>query len=146
MEILNYTLIAAVVSIGLILGRVLAWIAKEEIRPGKNYFLILQKALFCAAVILLMFLNRTNVHYMWIGALVIFVYLYYYKKISSEIVYGVLGLVFYLSVKTEYFLIASSLIFLYGLPTGTLLKDKKKIALNLLLFLLVAVGLFLLLK
>lgn len=146
MEILNYVLIAVVVSIGLISGKVLAWIAKEEIRSGKKYFIILQKALFCGAIILLMFLNKTNVHYIWIGALVIFVYLYYYKKISPEIVYAVLGLVFYLSVKTEYFLIASSLIFLYGLPSGTLLKDKKKIALNLLLFLVVAVGLFLLLK
>ena len=146
MEILNYVLIAVVVSIGLILGRVLAWIAKEEIRPGKNYFLILQKILFCAAVILLMYLNKANVHYIWAGALVIFVYLYYYKKISPEIVYGVLGLVLYLATKTEHFLLAGSLIFLYGFPTGTLLKDKKKIALNLLLFLLVAIGLFLLLK
>ena len=146
MEILNYVLIATLVSTGLILGRVLANIAKEEIKPGKKYLIILQKLLFCSAIILLMYLNKTNVHYIWIGALVIFVYLYYYKKISPEIVYAVLGLVFYLSVKTEYFLIASSLIFLYGLPSGTLLKDKKKIALNLLLFLVVAVGLFLLLK
>jgi hypothetical protein len=146
MEILNYALVAIVISIGLILGRVLAWIAKEEIRPGKNYFLILQKALFCAAVIALMFLNRTNVHYIWAGALIIFVYVYYYKKISPEIVYGVLGLVFYLSSKTEYFLLASSLIFLYGLPSGTLLKNKEKIALNLLVFLVVSIGLFLLLK
>ena len=144
MEILNYVLAALVVSTGIILGRILARIAKEEIRPGKKYFLIIQKSLFCAAIVFLMYLNKTNVHYIWIGALIIFTYLLYFKKINPMIISAVLGLAVYLSSKTDYFVVISSLTFLYWLPIGTLLKNKKKIALNLIVFLVVAIGLFIL--
>ena len=146
MEILNYSLVVLVIAIGLILGRVLAWMAKEEIKAGKKYFLLLQKALFCAVIFTLMYANKTNAQYTWIGAVIIFAYLAYFKKVNITITYVVLALAVYLSTKTDYFLLASSLAFLYGLPTGTLLKDKKFIALNLIVFLVTAAGMFLILK
>jgi hypothetical protein len=146
MEILNYALVAVVIAIGLILGRMLAWMAKEEVRPGKKYFLLLQKILFCAVIVTLMYANKTNVHYIWIGAVIIFAYLVYFKKVNTVITYAVLALGVYLSTKTDYFLLASSFAFLYGLPTGTMLKNRKFIALNLIVFLVVAIGLFLIVK
>lgn len=145
MEILNYALVALVVSLGVLLGRVLAWIAKEEIKPGKKYFLILQKILFCAVVFLLMYFNKANVHYTWIGGLVIFAYLSWFKKIPSYVVSAVLGAGLYLATLTENFLLISAVIFLYGFPAGSLIKNKKEIALNILIFLVVAIGAFLLL-
>jgi len=146
MEILNYVLIATLVSTGLILGRVLANIAKEEIKPGKKYLIILQKLLFCSAIILLMYLNKTNVHYIWSGSIVIFSYLLFFNKICPGQVYVLFGVLFYLFTKTEYFLPASALLFLYGFPTGTLLKSKKILALSTVLFLASAISLFLILK
>ncbi|MBW2986663.1 hypothetical protein KY333_04805 [Candidatus Woesearchaeota archaeon] len=144
MEILNYALAALVVSTGLILGKILARIAKEEIKPGEKYFLIIQKSLFCAVIVFLMYLNKTNVHYIWIGGLIIFTYLLYFKKINPAVLSAVLGLAVYLSSKTDYFVVISSLTFLYWLPVGTLMKKKKEIALNLIVFLIVAIGLFIL--
>lgn len=146
MEILNYALIALIVSLGLLSGRIIAWIAKEEIKPGKKYFLILQKILFCAVVFLLMYFNKTNVHYTWIGGLVIFAYLSWFKKIPSYIISAVLGITLYLATLTENFLLISAVIFLYGFPAGSLIKNKKEIALNIVIFLVVAVGLFFLQK
>lgn len=146
MEILNYALIALIVSLGLLSGRIIAWIAKEEIKPGKKYFLILQKVLFCAVVFLLMYFNKTNVHYTWIGGLVIFAYLSWFKKIPSYIISAVLGITLYLATLTENFLLISAVIFLYGFPAGSLIKNKKEIALNIVIFLVVAVGLFFLQK
>lgn len=143
MEILNYALVALVVSIGLILGRILAWIAKEEIKPGKKYLLILQKALFCAIAAVLMYANRTNVHYVWIGGLIIFAYLSFFKKINHLIISAILGAGFYISSNTDQFLLTSALIFLYGMPAGSLMKNKKELALKIALFLLFAIGLFL---
>ncbi len=146
MEILNYALVALIISLGLLSGRIIAGIAKEEIKQGKKYFLILQKILFCTVVFLLMYFNKTNVHYTWIGGLVIFAYLSWFKKIPSYIISVVLGILLYLAALTDNFLLISAIIFLYGFPTGSLIKNKKEIALNIVLFLVVAIGAILLLK
>jgi len=146
MEILNYALVALIISLGLLSGRIIAGIAKEEIKQGKKYFLILQKILFCTVVFLLMYFNKTNVHYTWIGGLVIFAYLSWFKKIPSYIISAVLGITLYLATLTENFLLISSVIFFYGFPAGSLIKNKKEIALNIVIFLVVAVGLFFLQK
>jgi len=146
MEILNYALVALVVSIGLILGKILAKIAKEEIKPGKKYLLILQKVLFCAIAAVLIYSSRTNVHYVWIGGLIIFAYLSFFKRINHLIISAILGIGFYLSSSTDHFLLISALIFLYGLAAGSLFKEKKMIAGNLIVFLAVSLLLFLVLK
>ena len=146
MEILNYALVALVVSIGVILGRILAWIAKEEIKPGKKYLLILQKALFCIIAAVLIYTNRTNVHYVWIGGLILFAYLSFFKKINHLVTSAILGAGFYLSSNTDQFLLTSALIFLYSLPAGSLIKNKKLLAGNLIIFLAVSLLLFLVLK
>ena len=143
MEILNYALIAVIASLGIISGRILARVAKEEIKPGTKYLLILQKALFCLATALLMYFNRTNAHYIWIGALVIFAYLSWFKKIPSYAVSVILGILLYLASLTENFVLISSVIFLHGLPQGSLIKSKKETALSTILLLIVALLLFL---
>ncbi|MBD3303937.1 hypothetical protein GF343_02235 [Candidatus Woesearchaeota archaeon] len=142
MEVINYVLAAVVAALGLVSGRALARIAKEEIKPGKKYFLILQKFLFCLTVFLVMHFNRTNVHYTWTGALIIFVYLSWSKKIPTYFISVILGLGMYLASLTGSFLLISGVIFLYGLPAGSLMKNKKEIILNIVVFLAVAAGMF----
>jgi len=146
MEILNYALLALIAGLGLLSGRILAWLAKEEIKPGKKYFLILQKFLFCLTAFLLMYFNRTNVHYAWIGVLVLFVYLSWFKKISSYAMSAVLGAGIYLASLTDNLVLISGIIFLHGFPAGTLIRNKKEIILNIAVFLAVSIGLFFLLK
>lgn len=146
MEILNYALVALVASLGLVTGKILARIAKEEIKQGKKYLLILQKILFCTAVITLMYLNRENVHYSWAGALVLFVYLSWFKKIPAYIQSAALGAGLCLASLTDNFTAISAIVFLHGFPAGSLTKSKKEVALNIAIFLAAAISLFLILK
>lgn len=139
MEILNYSLIAIAAVLSLICGAIIGHFAKEELEPGKKYFIFLQKALFAAIIAVIMYANRTNVHYAWIGAIIIFAYLYFFEKINQAISYAVLGLAFFLAADTELFLPIASLAFLYGLPTGSrLVKNRKSIILCTIIFIAIA--------
>jgi hypothetical protein len=143
MEILNYSLIALITALGLICGAVIGYFAKEELKPGKNYFVWLQKILFTLAIVLLMYANRTNVHYMWAGGLIIFIYLYYYEKMRHAITYAFLAFVFFLASLTGMFLPVSASIFLYSFPTGSLIyKNKRDIAVCIISFMIIALILF----
>ena len=86
MEILNYALVALVISTGLIAGAVIARFAKEEIKPGKKYFILLQKLLFIIAIALIMYANRTNVHFIWVGGLIIFLSGAYFVLVVNKII------------------------------------------------------------
>jgi len=88
MQLLIYFVSLGIILLGLIIGMVIAFFTKEELKEGKKYFKIVQ---------------------ILISASVIFLYL-------SEI------------ANKEYYII--SLMFLFGLPTGTLIMqniiEKKK--------------------
>lgn len=139
MEILNYALTAIVASIGLMCGAIIARFAKEEIKPGKKYFILLQKLLFVAVIALVMYANRTNVHFIWVGGVIIFVYLYFFNKIRQAFAYGALALAFFNA--SDMFLPASALIFLYGFPTAAKMK-KREIAECMITFLAISIILF----
>lgn len=139
MEILNYSLIALITVLGLAAGAVIGHFAKEELKPGKKYFIFLQKALFTAIIAVIMYVNRANVHYIWIGAAIIFIYLYFFEKINQAFAYALLGLAFFLAADTEMFLPVASLVFLYGFPTGSrLIKSRKSIILCTIIFIAIA--------
>ena len=143
MEILNYSLVALITVLGLICGAAIGFFAKEELKPGKKYFVGLQKILFTLAVVLLMYANRANVHYMWMGGLILFIYLYHFEKINHVAVYAFFALVFFLASKTDLFLPVSASIFLYSLPAGSLIfKNKKETAICVISFLIIAIILF----
>jgi len=137
MNLLNYSLIALVSYLGLFVGLILAIIAKEELKSGKKYFLFLQKLLLLLIFIFLLIFIGLN----YISVLLIFMFimisLLKRKKEFNELPYTyiILAVVFYLSSKKlNPYIIESSLIFLYGIPTGTLLteKSKKKSIINIL--------------
>lgn len=147
MEILNYSLIALITAVGLACGAVIGYFAKEELKPGKKYFILLQKILFTLAIAFLMYANRANVHYLWAGGLIIFIYLYFYERINQAFAYAFLALVFSLASETGMFLPISASIFLYGFPAGSLnYKNKKMILICNILFIILAVILFFLIK
>ena len=58
MQLLNYSLISLISSLGLLVGMILAFTAKEELEPGKKYFQLLQKlTLLLIVIFLLNFFN-----------------------------------------------------------------------------------------
>lgn len=151
MNLLNYSLTAITVYLGLFIGFILAIIAKEEIKPGKRYFLLLQKIiLLLIFIFLLIFIDLNYILVLLILAFII-IHLLKTKKEFKELpyIYIILSIIFYLSSKKlNLFIIESSLIFLYGLPTGSLLtkKDKKETIINIsenIPFILTAIILFL---
>lgn len=153
MNLLNYSLTALISYSGLFIGFILALIAKEELKAGKKYFIQLQKIILLLIFIFLIIFIKLNYTLFLLIFIIIIGLKKYGKKDFNELVYIyiILGIIFYLSSKNSNLLaIESSLIFLYGLPTGSLLykdKDKKETILNILKnsgFVFLAIILFLL--
>ena len=148
MNLLQYSLAALVTYFGLFVGFFLALIAKEEIKPGKKYFVFLKEFLLLLIFIFLIVFIKLN--YLLVLLILVFIIIIalkkHHKKLLNEsekglensknfqkdfnelpLVYIVLGIIFYASSKTtNVFIIESSLIFLYSLPTGSLLTKKSK--------------------
>ena len=153
MQLLNYSLISLISFSGLLVGIILAFTAKEELKPGKKYFMLMQK--ITLLMILIFLLNFFNINlYLRITIYVLFILLMAIN-IKSQIIYPVLGIVFFISSKNpELFIINSILIFLYGFPTGSLFAKKiikkkksfvfKRVILNYFWFVLIAIVLKLL--
>lgn len=123
MQLLNYSLISLISFSGLLIGMILAFTAKEELEPGKKYFLLLQK--LTLLLILIFLLNFFNVNiYLRIIIYILFIFLMTIN-IKSQIIYPALAVVFFLSSKDiNLFITNSILIFFYGFPTGSLFAKK----------------------
>jgi len=127
---LNYFLTSIIVYLGLLLGVILIKLAPEEQRPGKKYFSLLKKIILF--LIITLFFAYSNLNYVLFLFLIAVLFLMLLsKKITLEstiLIYLLFGVIFSLSNKiTNLFVIESVLIFLYGLPTASLIfKIKKK--------------------
>jgi hypothetical protein len=113
---------------GIIFGVILAMIAPEELKLGKKYFLLIKKVLF---VILFFFIN----YLLYIGetytlmvifsilAIILFVIeLTIWKKVYEIANYIIFLIPYFFVGDQNSKLILAVLIFIYGLPTGTLIK------------------------
>ena len=123
MQLLNYSLISIISFSGLLIGMILAFTAKEELEPGKKYFLLLQK--LTLLLILIFLLNFLDISiYFRIIIYILFIFLMTIN-IKSQAIYPALAVVFFISSKDiNLFIINSILIFFYGFPTGSLFAKK----------------------
>lgn len=143
MNLLNYSLTVLVTYLGLLGGMFLAFSTEEELKSGRKYFAILQHACYFLIFGLLFYYFFTNKLIVeLIITIILFLILSYIcckfgtkamkKKAKMPlkkyyIVYAVLAVVFYLSSKiVGTHLIISSAIFVFGLPTGTMITNPKK--------------------
>ena len=150
MQLLTYSLISLISFSGLFAGMLLAFAAKEELNPGKKYFLLLQK--LTLLLILIFLVNSFDIKlYLRIIIYVLFIFLMTFN-LKSQLIYPAIAVVFFLSSKNpDLFVINSILIFFYGFPTGSLfakklIKEKKssvfkKIFLNYFWFIVIAIAL-----
>ena len=123
MQLLNYSLISLISFSGLLIGMVLAFTAKEELKPGKKYFILMQKIILLLILIFLLNFFTINI-YLRIIIYILFILLMIIN-IKSQIIYLALGVMFFLSSKDiNLFIINSILIFLHGFPTGSLFTKK----------------------
>ena len=129
---LNYFLASIIAYLGLLLGVILIKFAPEEQKPGKQYFILLKKILFFLILFFLMLFYKVNT-ILTVILLFFVIILMLNKKINLNklgLIYFFLGVVFYLSYFIKIFnlfTIETVLIFLFGIPTSSLiLKLKKK--------------------
>ncbi|MDP7322742.1 MAG: hypothetical protein QF729_02255 [Candidatus Woesearchaeota archaeon] len=126
---LSYFLASIVSYLGLLLGIILIKFAPEEKKPGKKYFILLKKILFFLILVSLLFFYKVNIILTTVLLFFIIV-LMLNGKINldkSALVYFFLGIIFYLSSKIlNLFIIEAVLIFLFSIPTASLILNLKK--------------------
>lgn len=109
-------LIFALSFLGLLAGVALSFLAKEELKPGKKYFMLLEKALLLSISILTIFYIKNFFLFLILGIIAGFVFrrAYFYFGLALPLASG------------SFLVLLSSLVFVFGLPHGTLLAVKLK--------------------
>lgn len=126
---LTKLLIALIAFSGLLVGYLLTFLAKEEIKPGRKYFLILERALLIALALVLFSQVWTTKSF--IIPLILGLVIGYFLKVR----YFYLGLALAASVTLamDVFVLVASLVFLHGLPYGSI-ASKIKLPMHMILF------------
>ncbi len=114
----QYLIAIIIIALGLLCGYILGNKLKKEVKQGKNYLFLLQKALFTICIFIVMYEYRETVHFIWVGALILFLYYFYHKKANQMLIYAFFGALAFLAY--DYFLPLAGTQFVYGLTTGSL--------------------------
>ncbi len=124
MQPLNYALTLLVSFLGLYCGLALAFIAPEELKQGRKYFILLTRIIFALVLVFMLLYFRLH----WIIAVIVaigFFVLDYNYRIDERYIYALMAAVFILSAgNTTLLILEASFIFLYGFPAGTLFTEK----------------------
>jgi hypothetical protein len=120
--VLTVLILALAPLIGFMIGR----FTKEEFALGKRYFIIAQRCLFTLVIATFLFAFKWQIWYVVIGLTVLFAYLAFAAFRNLWFVQFLLALAFVLSSTTPLAFLCNTLMFLHGLPTGSLLTGKKQ--------------------
>jgi len=127
MEITNF-FIAVIVYVGLVFGLLLKKIAKEEIKLGKKYLISVKNVILTAIIFILLY-DFVRIDLLILFSLIIFTLLTSFSQdvISKEwIVYLFFAVFLYFSFRDiNIFYLISSLMFFYGLVSGSLVSKKQ---------------------
>ena len=125
---LNVILSIIIAFLGFPIGILLAKISPEEMKTGKKYFRLIES--FLIAFIFFFFLQSYSINIFLTILLTPIIFLtLLYLRINVLIIYGLFVIMLYLGQNNLFYLaIISSLVFLFGLPAGSLkVKLLKKI-------------------
>lgn len=111
-----FILIALIAFVGLLLGILLAKLAKEELKAGKKYFVLLYKIILLVIIVYLLYLAEINI--LLIGFVFGAVLAYFVRN-----VYLFLGLALFSSLN----IYVGFFIFFFGLVYGTLIYGRNKL-------------------
>jgi hypothetical protein len=115
---------------GFFFGLILSFIAPEELKPGKKYFLFIKRIIFLLLFFTVNFFFYQSGQYFYlipftIIALILFVMGFRNKSIYYEIPNYLLFVIpYFLNNNQILHLLLPSLLFLYGLPAGTLARKR----------------------
>lgn len=117
---------------GFLVGILLSIISPEEMKPGKKYFVFIKNFLFY----LIVFFSLSLFYVYQLGYFLLMPLAYlafytilirkqkvYWREPLNYVFFGILYLFFYVfAFENSWLIILASMIFLYGLPTGTLFR------------------------
>jgi hypothetical protein len=123
---LNTFLASAIAGSGILIGALLSKIAKEEIKPGMKYFIILKNIFFSAAVLITMcYYAKINLAIALAAPLLFSPVLI--SRLQIIAMYASLAVVLMLSqTDSSLYALVSSLVFFAGLAIGTIEYSKAK--------------------
>ncbi|MBS3126276.1 hypothetical protein J4453_02430 [Candidatus Woesearchaeota archaeon] len=112
---------------GLFAGIVLAYFTKEEQAPGKPYFKLMRNILLTLILLFFLLFLDWNVVISAVLSIALFVSASIFPKLAHPPLYFLLGAVLFLtSSNYAFFLVEAVLVFLYGLPMGSLWISSRK--------------------
>ena len=124
---LTYFLTTLLAFSGVYAGASLALIAKEELVPGRTYLKAFENTLLVFIFLILLYSYGANIIAIILLGIVatVFLYLTTNRTPVNQIAYFLLGIALYFSTKTtDLFIMTATMIFLYGLPMGSLYVAK----------------------
>lgn len=123
MEI-SYFLVLLTCFIGLFAGVLISFLAKEELKDGKKYFIFSKRIFFVLIIFFLIYFLKIILIVNLLVALILIFVLFKFK-IKEYITYNLLGIIFYISyLNTDLFKINASLIFVYSIFIGSLFIEE----------------------
>lgn len=128
MIFLTYLALVVIMFLGLFVGLLIGYLTEEELKPGMRYFEWLRHLTFVAILVLFFVKNPSWLLIIIIALLII---IFSLSRHRETLYYYALAVIFFLSWKYNGFVLIAPLIFLYGLPLGSIyafqnLKAKKK--------------------
>ncbi len=135
---LTYILTSIFTFLGVYVGALLAFIAPEELKPGMNYFRAVENTLLVFIVLILLYAYGAHLLVLVLLGISASIFLYYTKERTpvNQIAYFLLGIAFFFATRSiDLFITISSMIFIYGLPLGSIfvarrIKKSKKTVLT----------------
>ncbi len=125
MGYLNYAIVSLISFLGLFVGMVLAFVSPEEMKPGEKYFKIIKGLAFIVMAVIIVYLTWYHNILFFITIIVFLVF--YLKFLDSHWFYLALGIYMGLGFRMEkFFIVVACLVFICGLPTGSLFVYKSK--------------------
>ena len=132
MQLINYFAASILSYLGLLAGIVLVKIAPEEQKPLRKYFAWMRKSIILLIFLFVLFYYYKKLNY-FIALILIFAVLLVFEaksktlRLKSAASYAAFGIIFFLSSSNlNLFVIQASMIFLNGLPTASLIFNKKE--------------------
>ncbi len=128
-EFIQYILLLVISYLGLLAGIIISYMAKEEIKPGKKYFLILKTIIF--GFIVYFFMTYLNIFPVIsiILAIVFASFTFIWDKRmkfinTNMLYYSFFSVIIFETKLTFYSAIIGMLIFIFGLVTASIKSDK----------------------
>jgi hypothetical protein len=120
---ITYVLTLIFAFMGVYVGALLAFIAPEELKPGKAYFRAFANTVLVFLILVLLYAYGANLFVLILLGVASSVFLYFTNETTpiNQLAYFLLGIAFYFSAKSsDLLIVTATLIFLYGMPLGSL--------------------------